>query len=130
MEKVSDEEAIHRSFDFAQLRRGGELFQQNCAVCHGNQAQGAVNWQQRDAEGKFPAPPLNGTGHAWHHPKPVLIDTIKKGTQRIGGSMPPWQGKLSDSDIKDIIAWFQAKWPDELYAAWYRRNQEALATAK
>ena len=117
---------VQRSYDFAQLQRGGQLFQQHCAACHGKEAEGAANWQQRDADGKFPAPPLNGTAHAWHHPKLILIDTIKKGTKRIGGNMPAWEDKLSDKDIEDIIAWFQAKWPDQLYAAWYRRNQEAL----
>ena len=71
-----------------------------------------------------PAPPLNGTGHAWHHPQKVLIDVIKNGTARLGGNMPPWKDRLSDQEIEDIIAWFKAQWPDELYAAWDRMNRE------
>lgn len=118
-------ESVPRDFDFLQMKRGGQLFQQHCANCHGKQAQGAANWRQRDAAGKSPAPPLNGTGHAWHHPGKVLVDVVKNGTQRIGGNMPAWKGKLSDAQIKDIIAWFQSKWSDEIYAAWHRIEQQS-----
>lgn len=119
------EERVPRDFDFLQMKRGGQLFQQNCAVCHGKQAEGSPNWQQAGPDGKYPPPPLNGTAHAWHHPTKVLMDVIKNGTQRIGGNMPPWKDKLTDEQIRDIIAWFQAKWPDEIYAAWYRNEQQS-----
>ena len=101
---------------------GGRVFQQNCAVCHGAQAQGAPNWQRRDANGKFPAPPLNGTAHAWHHPTKVLKRIIRQGTVAQGGNMPAWEGKLTEKEMDAVLAWFQNKWPDELYAAWARRN--------
>lgn len=108
-----------------QLQHGQELFLSHCASCHGQNAQGAANWQQRDPTGAFPAPPLNGTGHAWHHPQSALEDTIKNGTARLGGKMPAWKEKLSDQEIRTILLWLQSQWPDELYAAWYRMNQEA-----
>ncbi|MEJ2141451.1 MAG: cytochrome c [Gammaproteobacteria bacterium] len=114
---------VKRSFNFAQITRGGKLFQQNCAECHGKQAEGAPNWQQMDANGKFPPPPLNGSAHAWHHPRTVLVDTIKNGTAKLGGSMPAWKDKLSDEQINDIIAWFQSKWSDEIYSAWHEMDQ-------
>ena len=98
------------------------MFQQNCAVCHGAQAQGAPDWQRPDASGKYPPPPLNGTAHSWHHPMKVLKRVIKQGTAAQGGNMPAWEGKLSDKEIDAVIAWFQNKWPDPLYAAWARRN--------
>ena len=119
------ETGVARSFDFAQLRRGQQLFQKNCAECHGSEAQGTVNWRQADADGKFPPPPLNGTAHAWHHSMQVLKDTIMKGTLRLGGNMPPWEGKLTDKDVEDILAWIQSKWPDEIYNAWYQRQQKS-----
>jgi mono/diheme cytochrome c family protein len=115
--------SVMRNQDAAQIQRGRKLFVQNCATCHGNDAQGAPNWSQADAKGKYPPPPLNGTGHAWHHPKRALMTTIKYGTARLGGSMPAWQGRLSEQDINDIIAWFQSQWPDEIYAAWQRMDQ-------
>lgn len=61
----------------AQLARGLALFQQNCAVCHGAAAQGAFNWHTPGPDGKYLPPPLNGTGHDWHHPKAALQQTIR-----------------------------------------------------
>jgi mono/diheme cytochrome c family protein len=121
---------VMRNQDATQIQRGRQLFLQNCTVCHGVNAQGAPNWSQPDANGKYPAPPLNGTGHAWHHPKQALISTIKYGTARLGGGMPAWKDKLSDQDINDIIAWFQSQWPNELYAAWQRTDQAAQSSVR
>ena len=116
-------ETIPRDYDFQQLKRGGQLFQQNCAVCHGKNAEGTKDWKKTDADGKYPPPPLNGSAHAWHHPTKILVDVIKNGTIRIGGNMPPWKDKLNDDQIKDIIIWFQSKWSDEIYSAWYEIDQ-------
>ncbi len=107
-----------RGYDPAQVSRGGQLYQAHCAECHGDQAQGAVNWHQRGPDGKFPPPPLNGSGHAWHHPEPILKRTIRAGTGQIGGNMPAFDGKLRDEDIDAIIAWFVSLWPDRAYNAW------------
>ena len=116
-------ESVPRDFDFLQMKRGGVLYQQNCARCHGKQAEGTANWRQPGKDGKLPPPPLNGSAHTWHHPGTVLVDVIKNGTQRIGGNMPAWRDKLTEQQIQDIIVWFQAKWPDEIYAAWYRHDR-------
>jgi mono/diheme cytochrome c family protein len=107
-----------RWYSEAQVRRGAEVFRQNCAVCHGAGAEGAENWQFRDADGRFPPPPLNGTAHAWHHPLAQLFDMIENGTQPTG-NMPAWGDTLSDDEILAAIAWFQSKWPDEVYQAWF-----------
>ncbi len=109
--------------NFAQVARGGKMFQTNCASCHGAQAQGEPNWRQPRADGLNPAPPLNGTGHAWHHPKKMLMRTIKYGTPGGKGRMQPWKEKLNDQEIEEITAWLISKWPKELYAAWYRRTK-------
>ncbi len=105
-----------------QLARGYTLYQTHCARCHGSDAQGAVNWQRRNSDGSFPPPPLNGTGHAWHHPKAWLFAKIKYGGAVGQGVMPPWNDKLSDAEIEALIAWFQSRWPEEIYAAWQRRS--------
>lgn len=115
----------NRGHDFATVMRGGKLFQENCAQCHGQLAQGAPRWQKPDANGKYPAPPLDGSGHGWHHPKDALIKTIRDGTVKLGGSMPPWKEKFADQDIEAIIAWFQARWPEEIYQTWRKMDDEA-----
>lgn len=122
---VSDPPPSRRTADMAQIVRGGRVFQENCAACHGARAQGAQNWQRAGPDGKYPAPPLNGTGHAWHHPSKVLRHVIRNGTAAQGGSMPGWKDALTDHEIDDVIAWFQSKWPSDVYAAWHRRERES-----
>jgi mono/diheme cytochrome c family protein len=107
------------------VTHGGGIYKANCAVCHGANAEGAPNWQKPGVDGKYPAPPLNGTGHAWHHPKAALKATIKRGTVPMGGSMPAWEGKLSDDDIEAVVAWIQSRWPDEIYRSWLAMDEKA-----
>ena len=77
---VHGADPVQRIDDPVLLARGQALFQQHCAACHGDKAQGTVaNWQQRDASGKLPPPPLNGTAHAWHHSINGLARTIREG---------------------------------------------------
>jgi len=114
-------EVVKRDVDYKQFSAGQRLFQKNCAVCHGKNAQGAKDWRKRNDEGKNPAPPLNGTGHTWHHSYQSLTNTIKNGTVKIGGNMPAWGAKLSNDEIKLILTWITAQWPDEIYSAWYNR---------
>ncbi len=117
-------EGVQRIEDAALLSQGQDLFRAHCAICHGQNAEGTVeNWQQRDAAGKLPPPPLNGTAHAWHHSLNALARTIREGTRSIGGSMPPWGGTLSDDEIFAIIVWFSSLWPDEIYAVWMEMNR-------
>ena len=104
--------------DPALLTRGQALYAQHCAACHGDRAQGAFAWERPGADGKYPAPPLDGSAHAWHHPTAQLKQTIREGTLKLGGNMPAWKGKLTEADTQAVIAWFQSTWPDPIYAAW------------
>ena len=113
--------AAERWYSQAERDRGARLFQQNCAVCHGANAEGTADWKQRDANGNLPPPPLNGTAHAWHHSIPQLARSIKEGSIRLGGTMPPFGDKFSNRDVLALIAYFQSKWPDDLYARWHQR---------
>lgn len=121
VESVLDKKVIKRTVDPITYSKGARLYQLNCATCHGKQGEGAEIWRKPDDEGKNPAPPLNGTGHSWHHSTKSLTNTIKNGTANLGGNMPAWKDKLSESEIKLILTWIKAQWPDELYTAWYNR---------
>ncbi len=120
----ADAKPIKREYKFSKVMFGANLFQKNCAGCHGEQAEGAYNWRQVGADGKYPPPPLNGTGHAWHHPKNALIYTIKNGTIPLGGGMPAWQSKLTDEEIEAILAWVISRWSDDIYQRWASRQLE------
>lgn len=117
--------AAVRNTDPQVLAQGREVFKKNCAACHGDRAQGAPNWQQPGQDGKYPAPPLDGSGHDWHHPGAWLRDMIRQGSVARGGNMPAWEGKLSDGDIAAVIVWIQSRWPEEIYQSWLAMDEKA-----
>lgn len=105
-----------------QVEVGAGLYRANCATCHKENAEGTADWRQRDANGKLPPPPLNGTAHAWHHPLQVLRLVVNRGGAPVGGSMPGFADKLDGEQIDAILAWVQSHWPDEIYQTWYERD--------
>ncbi|MDH5356123.1 MAG: thioredoxin fold domain-containing protein [Gammaproteobacteria bacterium] len=114
-------ESDGRWFSSDQVKRGEVLFKQNCAACHGQNAEKTIDWKKTDANGKYPPPPLNGTAHAWHHSLELLKSTIREGGKKLGGVMPAFEGKLSDTEIDQLVAYFQSKWPDDVYQKWAER---------
>jgi protein-disulfide isomerase/mono/diheme cytochrome c family protein len=114
--------AESRWYNQADVDKGSSLFKQNCSSCHGANAEGTLDWKKTDSYGKYPPPPLNGTAHAWHHSTELLKKTIQEGGIKLGGSMPPFKDKLSDADMDAVIAYFQSKWPDDVYQKWAGRN--------
>lgn len=113
--------AAERWFNQEIVDYGNNVFQQNCAVCHGSSAAGTRDWKQTDANGNYPPPPLDGSAHAWHHSIGQLARSIKEGGIKLGGVMPPFGDKLSDQEVLAAIAFFQSKWPDKVYAVWHER---------
>lgn len=116
-----------RWYSAEQVVQGAPVYARECAACHGVQAEGAENWFRRLPDGRWPAPALNGTAHAWHHPLWQLREQIREGSDPAHGDMPAFAGTLSEAEIDAVIAWFQSHWPDEVYAAWlvYDANYEA-----
>lgn len=115
---ASTEMLTRRGLTRERVERGAALYAGNCAVCHGARGEGAPNWHRPGPDGAYPPPPLDGSAHAWHHPRAALKRTIRDGTAKMGGRMPAWRDKLSDADIDAMIDWMIAAWPDEIYAAW------------
>jgi thiol:disulfide interchange protein DsbC len=104
-----------------QLEQGEKLFLQNCAGCHGAEAELTLDWKKTDSNGQYPPPPLNGTAHAWHHPLTQLKQTIKRGGASLGGVMPAFESTLNDAEIDAVISYFQSKWPSDTYRKWAAR---------
>lgn len=112
-----------RSYDAASLEEGKKIFALHCSQCHGKNAEGHAQWRKVGPDGKYPPPPLNGSGHAWHHSRVVLRNVIKNGSPPGQGNMPAWDGKLSDKQIEDVIDYFQSMWSDQVYSAWVEMQQ-------
>lgn len=102
-----------------QIVAGREVFAQNCAVCHGEEAEGlAGDWREKLDDGSFPPPPLDGSAHAWHHPQEILLRVIDYGGEAMGGKMPAFIDVLDQEEKLAAIAYFQSFWSDEIYQQW------------
>jgi mono/diheme cytochrome c family protein len=53
-----------------------------------------------------------------------LVRSIKEGGIQLGGVMPGFGDQLDDQQILSLIAYFQSKWPDEIYQAWHNRHMQ------
>ena len=111
-----------RWYTQAQAEAGAPLYQEHCAVCHKENAEGTENWRQRDANGNFPPPPLNGTAHTWHHPLDILRMVVRNGGAPVGGVMPGFGQKLDAVQVDAILAWVQSHWSDDIYSMWRERD--------
>jgi len=114
--------AAARWYSDDQVAKGADLYASQCASCHKSNAEGTKDWRKTGSNGKYPPPPLNGTGHAWHHSIKVLGNTIRDGGIKLGGVMPAFKDKLDAKQTLDVIAFFQSKWDDKVYSAWLERN--------
>jgi mono/diheme cytochrome c family protein len=112
-----------RHYEPAVLAAGKATYLKHCAQCHGQQAEGHAQWRQPGSDGKYPPPPLNGSGHAWHHSREVLRNVIKNGSPQGKGNMPAWKDTLTDQQIEQVIDYFQSLWSDPVYAAWVEMQQ-------
>jgi mono/diheme cytochrome c family protein len=106
-----------------QVATGKQVFQDNCQSCHGVNARGAVkDWQKKGVDGKFPAPPLDGSAHAWHHNMKALMGTVNRGGIPLGGTMPAFKDTLTEDQKIAVLVYVQSLWPEEIYAAWKKNN--------
>jgi len=120
---LADSKVEGRWYTNAHLILGKKVFKANCAVCHGDKAQGlTMDWKKPDVDGNFPAPPLNGSAHAWHHSKELLLRTVNNGGIPLGGTMPAFQDTLSDKEKDAVLAYIMSLWTDKVYTTWAQRN--------
>ena len=98
----------------AQNSLGKELYQANCAFCHGDKLQGQPHWNKTYIEGKRPAPPLNASGNITLLSNRELFDVTKYGGQPFAppgyiNEMPAFEMLLKDSEIWAILAFLRAE---------------------
>ena len=100
------------------ISEGKVLYLANCATCHGVNLQGNPNWRSgTDKDGQSLPPPLNGTGHTWHHSPKVLHEILKYGLKIYDEN---YEGKmvgnenLTNKEIYSLLEYIQSVWPEEL----------------
>ena len=98
----------------AQNSLGKELYQANCAFCHGDKLQGQPHWDKTYIEGKRPAPPLNASGNIALLSNRELFEITKYGGQPFAppgyiNEMPAFEMLLKDSQIWAILAFLRAE---------------------
>lgn len=97
------------------IQLGKTTFENNCATCHGKAAQGVVkDWKKRLPNGMFPAPPLNGTAHTWHHSPKMLLNTINNGGAQFGGWMPRFKHQLTDDEKQALLDYLYSLWSKDI----------------
>jgi mono/diheme cytochrome c family protein len=117
------------------LAQGGALYAEHCAACHGAALEGAPEWRTPDADGRYPAPPHDATGHTWHHGDGMLFDYVKRGRQAVlddmgvafSSGMPGFGTVLSDDEIAAILAFIRSSWPPEIRAIQAERTAAEAA---
>jgi mono/diheme cytochrome c family protein len=104
--------------NLAQVAVGEKLYRAHCASCHGRALEGEENWRQQRADGSFPAPPHDETGHTWHHADGQLFDITKRGgaVYNPRSAMPGFGGTLGDDEIWSILAYIKSRWPEPVQA--------------
>jgi len=101
------------------IARGKIIYQNNCISCHQVNLVGVENWKELDEDGHRKSPPLNGTGHTWHHDDATLHNIIKYGLVKLvknyQGKMLGYEDRLKDKDIDSVLAYIKSFWPDDMY---------------
>lgn len=102
------------------LAQGQTIYREYCASCHGANLEGQPNWRERQPNGRLPAP-HDASGHTWHHPDAVLFGITKHGLAPYAppgyeSDMPAFGDKLTDDQIRAVLAYIKSQWPPEIQA--------------
>jgi copper transport protein len=83
--------------DSSSIARGKQLYETNCAMCHGVEGQG-----DGELAANFFPPPVNFTaGHTTTHPDGDVYFWIKEGIE--GSAMPAFGKQLSDEEVWHLV---------------------------
>jgi mono/diheme cytochrome c family protein len=102
------------TLDSGRVTQGAALYPRYCASCHGSELEGAPEWKKPLADGSFPPPPHDGTGHTWHHPDALLLSIIADGGDPASNSrMPLFKDQLTPDEMTAILGFIKSRWGKE-----------------
>ncbi len=113
---------VLRDTDPAIVALGAEIYQANCASCHGAELEGQPNWRVWEEYGRLPAPPHDETGHTWHHDGDTLFGLTKYGVAALiddpdyASDMPSYENVLTDAEIIAVLSYIKSTWPEDIRA--------------
>lgn len=113
--------------DAVAVAEGFRLYRSHCAECHGADLKGEPDWRVRKPNGELPAPPHDESGHTWHHSDEHLFAMTKHGMARFAppdyrSAMPSFVGRLTDKEIRMVLAYIKSTWPTEIRARQQQLN--------
>jgi len=113
---------VLRDNDPAIVALGANVYEANCASCHGADLEGQANWRSPGEDGRLLAPPHDETGHTWHHDSDTLFQLTKYGVRALindpdyASNMPIYDRVLSDEEIIAVLSYIKSTWPEEIRA--------------
>jgi mono/diheme cytochrome c family protein len=114
--------------DATAVARGRAVYAANCVSCHGANLEGQPNWQQPLADGSYPAPPHDVSGHTWQHSDTELFVMVRDGDDPDKNNpisfMPPFGKTLGEGDVLDVLAYIKSTWPPDVLAVQERLNRK------
>lgn len=93
------------------LVQGKQIYESNCAGCHGSSGQG---------HGVSNAPPLNNNGSTWAMPPSELRALVRGGTHE---GMPAFGQRLNEAEVNALLAYIQTWWSAEQRAGYESGGQ-------
>ena len=122
------------TLDLEQVKLGAQVYQASCASCHGVDREGEPDWKTPKADGTYPAPPHDASGHTWHHGDGLLYQIISDGGTSINvpdfqSNMPASGHVLSDAEIRAVLEYLKSTWHEqERSTQWLVNQNDPLPT--
>lgn len=92
--EVTEESLLALVSNTEAVKRGQEVFSQQCAACHGAKGEGTIG--------------PNLTDSAWIHGEGKLVDIVKTINEGVGDKgMPAWKSVIKAEDIHKITAYIR-----------------------
>ncbi len=109
------------------ITAGRRVFEENCQACHGEKGRGEKpgDIHARDENGLPVAPPLDDSGHAWHHADAQLAQTIREGSPR-NERMIAWKDLLNGEAVRNVVAYVKSLWSFRSLACQGRRHMRCM----